>query len=142
MATATDLAMRRMSWDEDSAPGVEPQVILPSQFFTRLQRAAAWTGEQRLMAAILEDAVGICGRPEPRPYEKGRTLDRQTWAWVRSDDRTWPFSFLRICDALGLSASAVRRGLRMRRGWEVANVPPARPAEQVDEMPARRAATG
>jgi hypothetical protein len=134
--------MRRSSWDEDNAPVVEPQVILPSQFFTRLQRAAAWTGEQRLMAAILEDAIAVCGRPAAPPHEKARALDRQTWAWVRSNDRTWPFSFLRICEALSLSPSAVRRGLRLRRTWDVPRVLAAPPAEGIDEAPARRAAAG
>src|SRR5262249_47243339 len=48
---------------EDRLPGLfEPQTILPVQYFTRLQRSAAWTGEQRLMAAILEDAVAVCGK--------------------------------------------------------------------------------
>jgi hypothetical protein len=93
------------------------------------------------MAAILEDAIAVCGRSAP-PHEKARTLDRQTWAWVRSDDRTWPFSFLRICDALGLSPSAVRRGLRVRRTWDVPRVVSAPKDERIDDMPARREAAG
>ena len=105
------------SWDEQAASCIEPYAIMPSQFFTRLQRSAAWTGEQRLMAAILEDAIGVCTRGMPA-NAKARTLDRQTWAWIRSDDRKWPFSFLRICEALDLAPTSIRDGLRKRREHE------------------------
>ena len=114
------------SWDDRTASFIEPNVILPSQFFTRLQRPAAWTGEQRLMAAILEDAVAVCMRKAPTSA-KARTLDRETWAWIRSDDRRWPFSFLRICEALGLAPSPIRDGLRKRREDEAVRT--ARAAE-------------
>ena len=32
--------------------------------------------------------------------------------WLRSNDRAWAFSFLRICDALNLDPQYLRRGLR------------------------------
>lgn len=91
--------------------------MLPAQFFTRRKLAGAWTGEQRLMAAVLEDAIDVCCCPGPG-HAKGRTLYRQTWNWVNSGDHSWPFSFLRVCEALGLSPSAIRSRLRMRRGGE------------------------
>jgi hypothetical protein len=130
--------MRTPLWDEEQSSLVEPYLILPSQFFTRLQRTASWTGEQRLMAAILEDAIGICCSSRPPTSAKARTLDRRTWAWVRSDDRTWPFSFLRICEALGLAPSAVREGIRRRRGENAVRVEP-RAQSSVDSHTARPA---
>jgi hypothetical protein len=108
-----------MEMAEERLPGLfEPHTILPVQFFTRLQRSAAWTGEQRLMAAILEDAIAVCCRLNPPKTSKGRTLLRESLRWVRSNDRTWTFSFLRICEMLDMDPGAIRRGVRIRRGEE------------------------
>jgi hypothetical protein len=110
--------MREMS--EERFPGLfEPHTILPVQFFTRLQRSGAWTGEQRLIAAILEDAIAVCCKPNPPTTSKGRTVLRESLRWVRSNDRRWIFSFLRICEMLDIDPSAIRRGIRIRRGEEV-----------------------
>ena len=44
--------------DESAAgPGLEPETILPSQFFDRVQIDASLQPEKRLMLAVLEDAV-------------------------------------------------------------------------------------
>jgi len=124
----------------------EPHTILPVQFFTRLQRNAAWTGEQRLMAAILEDAIAVSCKPEPPRTSKGRTLLRESLRWVRSNDRTWTFSFLRICEMLDMDPSAIRRGLRIRRGEEPQVRPETSAAPQSAaseiEPELRRAAVG
>ena len=108
-----------MEMAEERLPGLfEPHTILPVQFFTRFQRGAAWTGEQRLMAAILEDAVAVCCKPNPPKTSKGRTVLREGLRWLRSNDRKWTFSFLRICEMLDLDPTAIRRGVRIRRGEE------------------------
>jgi hypothetical protein len=133
---------------EERLPALfEPHTILPVQFFTRLQRNAAWTGEQRLMAAILEDAIAVCCKPEPPRTSKGRTLLRESLRWVRSNDRTWTFSFLRICEMLDMDPSAIRRGLRIRRGEEPQVRPeisavPQSAASEIEPEPLRRAAVG
>jgi len=114
--------LREMS-DELLPSLFEPHIILPVQFFTQLQRSSAWTGEQRLMAAILDDAIAICCKPNPPTTSKGRTLLRETLRWVRSNDCRWIFSFLRICEMLDVDPSAIRRGIRIRRGEEVEATP-------------------
>jgi hypothetical protein len=70
------------------------------------------TPEQRLMAAVLEDAIDVYrhGRVGTR-----RRLARDTEAWFRADDRSWPFSFVRICEALRLDPHAVRAALAQER---------------------------
>ena len=136
---------------EDTLPGLfEPHTILPVQYFTRLQRTSVWTGEQRLMAAILEDAVAVCGKRNDPRTSKARQVLREALRWVRSNDRTWTFSFLRICEHLDLNPGAIRRGIRVLRGEEMPE--PARVARvvthdpQVDEAveayPVKRAAVG
>jgi len=85
---------------------LEPHLVLPQQFF----RKPKWTGEQRLMAAILEDAVRTCQRGG------SPSLMRKTIAWIESSDRKWVFSFLNICGALHLDPGRIRSALvRSRR---------------------------
>jgi hypothetical protein len=112
--------MKRLSSEiEERLPGVfEPNTILPVQFFTRLQRSSAWTGEQRLMAAVLEDAVAVCSRANVPRASKARHVLRESLRWLRSNDRAWMFSFLRICETLDLDPAAIRRGIRVLRGEE------------------------
>jgi hypothetical protein len=92
----------------------ETHAILPVQFF--LQSAIVRTGEQRLMAAVLEDAIRLyLKRIPPSPgklRQKFQHVLQQTEYWLRSNDRAWAFSFLRICDALNLDPQYLRRGLR------------------------------
>jgi hypothetical protein len=71
---------------------------------------AVRSGEQRLILAILEDAVSIfikslCGGVVVRKEAHAAR------AWLESRDRSLPFTFESICDALGFDASYIRRGL-------------------------------
>ena len=92
----------------------ETQAILPAQFFVR--SATVRTGEQRLMAAVLEDAIGLYLKRTPPSTAKLRQtfqhVLRQTEYWLRSNDRASLFSFLRICEVLNLDPDYLRRGLR------------------------------
>lgn len=83
---------------------------VPPQIYT----TPRWTSEQLLMAAALEDAItSIQSFPRNRT---ARQEQAQDWAWVLSEDTMWPFSFVNICEALGLNAEWVRAGLREGRG--------------------------
>jgi hypothetical protein len=67
-------------------------------------------GERRLMLAVLIDAIRAFTlyrpvTPELRAY---RSWLRER-AWFQADDRTQPFSFVNICDSLGLNPDYVRR---------------------------------
>jgi hypothetical protein len=78
--------------------------------------------EYRLMAAVLEDAIDICRRARRRPVP--RRLLRETEAWFESRDRTWPYSFERVCEALALSPVQVRADLRRWRMESLAELFP------------------
>jgi hypothetical protein len=95
--------------------GLEPEVLLPVQFDAYVQRRRAWTGEQRLMAAILEDAVDVCTSPTTLANAKRQRLQREAIVWLRSNDRARMFSFLRVCEALDLDSGTIRRGVYLRR---------------------------
>jgi hypothetical protein len=88
---------------------VESDLILPVQF---LPRSIA-TPEKRLLLAVLEEAVGTYQR-----YASARRLDGReravladVEAWFASVDSRQLYSFVGICDALGLEATHVRSGL-------------------------------
>jgi hypothetical protein len=105
----------------DSVPHVERKnrvqleaaVVTPEQYFSRRQRPMS--GTYLLMAAVLEDAFALVRRDHgsvPRRAMREVLLVRDTQRWFRSNDRSWLFSFLRICEALDLDPRAVRRALR------------------------------
>lgn len=98
---------------------LEPHTILPPQFFTGAERRRARNAEERLMFAILEDAVTVyCNYCEPATRKQRRTFV-STQRWLTNSDRTWLFSFLRICEALDLDPEYIRKGLRQRRAARV-----------------------
>jgi hypothetical protein len=87
--------------------------ILPVQF--SLESAQVRTGEQRLMAAVLEDAIALHFKSKPSDTGKRSKFQQeqaQADHWLRSNDRASMFSFLRICEALNLEPQYLRRGLR------------------------------
>jgi len=94
-------------------------VILPVQY---LPKGGDRSTEplRRLMVAVLQTAVDDCqgsayrvaaGFPvsqDPRVYEQAK-------AYVASRDRSWPFSFENLCDAIGLDPGDLRDGLSRGR---------------------------
>jgi hypothetical protein len=70
-----------------------------------------WDGELSLRWSILLNAVD--SYRQTQIATNGLTLVRhqQDKRWFNSNDRTWPFSFLNICDAIGIDPSCVRKHL-------------------------------
>ena len=106
----------------------EPEVILPTQFFATLRRAAPrQTGEYRLLVAVLRDAITcfqkyafVLQRREHRLFgETERWLMECTDGLERTDDRG--FSFEQICGFLGLDAGYLRHGLQRWRDAQIAH---------------------
>ena len=63
---------------------------------------------RRLSRRLDRSAPGGPCRSQPRGV-------RQAIAYVASTDRAWPYSFENLCEALGLSADALRQELNVRR---------------------------
>jgi len=96
------------------APGLEPETVLPEQYF---RRSAASSPERCLMVAVLEAALLDLRRSANRRTPRMRRLADEVEGWFRADDDGWPCSFLSICHALGIDAAAVRSRLpRSRTG--------------------------
>jgi hypothetical protein len=125
----------------ERAPGlIEPDTLLPTQYFDRIRRRDG-SGERRLMCAIIEDAVQMyLKHAGARDGLHGR-LFTDAEQWIENEDRTWVFSFASICDHLGLDGDYLRRGLRAhkRRVGAAPAGPDIVPREVGEEAPRRRA---
>jgi hypothetical protein len=93
----------------------QPDSLLPSQFFTALKQKAQACGERRLMVAILEDAVDCFQKYLGARDTRSRNLHAEAENWFLSDDESWPFSFVNVCQALDLQPEFIRHGLLLWR---------------------------
>jgi hypothetical protein len=92
-----------------------PRGDLPITPFSR-----AWTPRQRLMAAIVEDAVRSWRRSSMAPGRRAARLRNDLCAWFASDATDWPFTFVNACAHLGLSPGLVRARLDVPRAIDQA----------------------
>lgn len=95
-------------WDEDV---LEPEVILPVQFQRVWNNQKTMTPERDLMANVLWQAADDLVKNKAAKNRKRMRLHRDAYRWVVANDRTWPYSFVNICDTLGLSARSIREEL-------------------------------
>ena len=86
---------------------IEP--VTPSQFYTPATEAW-WPGEKRLVLAVLTDAIDVLVAGPAATGPRRRLYD-ETATWFGSNDTAWPYSFVNICDALGLDVRSVRNAL-------------------------------
>jgi hypothetical protein len=116
-------------------PGLEPETILPSQFFDRVQIDASLQPEKRLMLAVLEDAVGTFQKHVTATGRRGQRLFSEAEDWFASEPGEWPFGFENVCQALGLEPSYIRSGLAR---WRDAQRLESAPSAKVVRFPFRR----
>jgi len=85
--------------------------MLPERFFDSRVKLTAVCPETALMYAVLEDAF-LCFHKQfesdPRFIERAREAED----WFFSDDSRWLFSFVSVCDALGLEPHYIRKKLK------------------------------
>ena len=86
-------------------------VVLPEQFQDTPVGQYRQGPEARLMQAVLEDALWCFQQQFLPGCGNGRRLAREAECWFFSNVSDWPFSFVRICDVLGLEPEYLRRGL-------------------------------
>ena len=111
--TRSKYAMRndsRKVASEDELLSPLPDVLLPSQFF-ELVGARTFSSEQRLMLAVLADAINVLGSADSSNLRKRDSFNEASF-WVFSNGITSPLSFDHVCNALGVDAHA--QSLRRR----------------------------
>ena len=88
-----------------------PDVILRSQFF-ELMGTRSLSSEQRLMLAVLADAINIVQDFHHSETARKRGPFGEAWSWIFAHGVTCPLAFESVCDALGIDAEALRWRLR------------------------------
>ncbi len=81
------------------------ECVLPAQF---TERRVLRSGEERLLLAVLEDAINCFFGDEPQSR-------MESTLWFKDRGGVGPFAFESICGILGLDAGWIRRGLFKRR---------------------------
>jgi hypothetical protein len=103
-----------------------PEAVLPTQFDDLRTTIAARPPEHRLMFAVLEDAVHLYLAGPGSGTIRVRRLFDEAERWITSDDASWPFSFVIVCQVLGLDPDCIRAGLRR-----------SKPCREHDHVPSR-----
>jgi len=84
---------------------------LPSQFYDIWPTPAAVSPEQSLVTAVLWEAAHDVEKWRFAKRRREQWLYWDAYAWISSDDRSWNFSFVNLCETIGLTVAAVREQL-------------------------------
>jgi hypothetical protein len=76
-------------------------------------------GEFILVQAILREAIRTYQKYAVKRGHRASRLFREVNEWFSSDDRQWFFSFVNVCDILGLEPTYIRTGLKLWRERKV-----------------------
>jgi hypothetical protein len=85
-------------------------IILPSQYFGAIG-GSGLCSEQRLMLAVLVDAINILQGWNRSGSARKRRAFAEAGQWVNTRGTAYPFSFDSICDALTIDCEILRRRL-------------------------------
>lgn len=97
---------------EDRTPSLlQPDTLVPSQYFDSVGSDAAFQPEKRLMLAVLEEAIATFQRHVTSKTDHGQQLVDDVESWADGADADWPFSFENICAALDIEPDFLRSGL-------------------------------
>lgn len=107
MLAAHDRSRSTHYW-EGSHGMVLPEVDPTDE--TALDAHKASQPERKLLLAILADAIVRCRRLATAPRYAAIEL-REAERWIKSDDRSWPCSFVNVCDALDIAYAPLRRAV-------------------------------
>jgi hypothetical protein len=93
------------------APVFQPDTLLSTQYFENLRGKTLLEPENRLIFAILEDAITGYQNNLLAQSGKGKRLFDETESWIIEVGSEWVFSFENVCEALGFNPEYVRQGL-------------------------------
>jgi len=92
---------------------LEPDCILPAQYFGRLQGSLSTGAEGRLLLAVLEDAIRCYMDNANRTNRRALVQFREVSDWFNARNCHDLFAFETICDFFGIDPGSLRRGLRI-----------------------------
>lgn len=113
-----------------------PDAILNTQWFPDLCEADV--GEKRLCAAILFDAIYVLIGSLPKDPATRKSIEhqrRRDLAWINLDDTTHTYSFVSLCDILGLQPEAVRSRIYSAMADKGRSASTTRPHRRYEQKP-------
>jgi len=108
----------------------EPDILTGYKFSTVFRPKAHFEPEERLMFAVLSDAVECFQKYIGAKSGRCRALFVEAETWFRSKESGWLFSFEHICQVLNISPSYVRLGLVR---WRLAHEGKSGPRRRIRE---------
>jgi hypothetical protein len=86
----------------------QSDILLPAQYFDRIQPKSESIPEERLLLALLMDDIYCFQKYCFASDKKGKALFREAEAWIMNENLTSPFSFSGACDYLEIEADYLR----------------------------------
>ena len=108
----------------------EPDILSGHQFFKVFRQKSNAEPEERLMLAVLTDAIECFQKYSGATNRRGRNLFSNAEAWIASRDCSWPYAFEHICEALDINANYLRLGLMQ---WRVNSEAHNQPRKRIRE---------
>ena len=102
---------------------IEPEILLPSQFYEHNKHRSVLEGERRLMLAVLEDAVSCFQKHAGATRPRNKRLFQEAEEWFMDEDGSRVFSFEAICTVLDINPEYFR-GHMQRWKQELLAQPP------------------
>ncbi len=90
---------------------LQPDPVDIARYFETFRGKGPLGSEERLMLAVLEDAIMCFQKYAWARDGKGERLFLEAEGWILEGDCDWPFSFENICEVLRLDPQYMRRGL-------------------------------
>lgn len=105
---------------------VEPDVLTSFKYFNVFRQKNHFAPEERLMFAVLANAIEHFQKYLGANSRRCRHLFREAESWILSKDCSGPFSFEQICDVLHIDPSYLRLGLTRWRSAHGMKMSPRR----------------
>jgi hypothetical protein len=93
----------------------EPDILSGHQFLKVFRQRSYSEREEKLMFAVLTDAIECFQKYSNGNSRRSQKLFREAEAWISCRDSSWPFSFESICEVLNISPNYLRIGLMQWR---------------------------
>jgi hypothetical protein len=90
---------------------LEPDTLSSHQYFDQWRGAGHLQPELRLMLAVLQEAVDCYQENVFLRGRKQEELFKDAEKWFFEEVHEWPFSFVNICEAVGIHPQYLRNGL-------------------------------
>ena len=85
-----------------------PDMALPSQFQDLWATSRRLSPGPRLALAVLQLAVVDVLKYRGARREQDRRMYRKARCWITSSDKSWPLSFMNVCDTLKIAPDQLR----------------------------------